>query len=146
MKVYLDVCCLCRPFDKILNQKIYLESEAVHTILGQCGDEHTLVSSQVVKKEIRKISDPEKRNRVLNLLLITGEYVCLNDEIIDRARIFKQAGMRTFDALHLACAESAHAVFITSDDKIIRILQKNPDLTNTPVNNPVIWLMEEENG
>jgi len=131
---------------RILNQKIYLESEAVHTILGQCGDEHTLVSSQVVKEEIRKISDPEKRNRVLNLLLVTSEYVCLNDDIVARARIFNQGGMRTFDALHLACAESTHAVFITSDDKIIRILQKNPDLTNIPVRNPVIWLMEEKNG
>lgn len=54
--------------------------------------------------------------------------------------------MKTYYALHLACTESAHAVFITSDDKIIRILQKNLELTNTPVKNPVIWLMEEENG
>lgn len=144
MKLYLDVCCLCRPFDHHQNHKIFLESEAVHTILNLCKFEYTLVSSQVTIDEIQKISNPEKRTLVLNLLSITGEYVILTDEIVLRAQKFYEAGLRTHDALHLASAESVDAIFITSDDKIIRIIRNNPNLTQTKVNNPVIWLMEED--
>jgi len=143
MKQYLDVCCLCRPFDHLQNHKILLESEAVHTILDLCKHEHTLVSSQVSKDEIQKISNPEKRNQVLNLLSITGEYIFLTDEIVSRAQLFHEAGLRTYDALHLACVELASAIFITSYDKIIRTIRNNPNLTRTRVNNPVFWVMEE---
>jgi len=144
MKLYLDVCCLCRPFDHLQSHKVFLESEAVHTIFDLCKYEHILVSSQVTKDEIQKISNPEKRTLVLNLLSITGEYVILTDEIVSRAQKFHEAGFRTFDALHLACAESVDAIFITSDDKIIRTIRNNPNLTRIKVNNPVIWLMEED--
>jgi hypothetical protein len=44
-----------------------------------------LVSSQVIKNEIQKISDPEKKNHVLNLLSVTREYIVLTDEIVSRA-------------------------------------------------------------
>jgi len=33
VKVYLDVCCLCRPFDNQLIPRIRYESEAVMAIL-----------------------------------------------------------------------------------------------------------------
>ena len=144
MKVYLDVCCLCRPFDRIINNRIYLESEAVHAILASCEHTNTLVSSQVITEEVNKISNPEKRNRVIKLLSIAGVYVSLDEEIIYRARIFNQAGLRTFDALHLACAESSHAIFITSDDKLISIIKRNPLFGTIHVQNPVFWMMEKE--
>jgi len=145
VKVYLDVCCLCRPFDKPLNNRIFLESEAVHTILELCKHEYSLISSQIIKDEIREITDPEKRNRVLTLLSVSNEYVILNDNIISRARLFKKVGLRTYDALHLACAESIDATFITSDDKIIRIISSEKALCKIPVYNPVFWVMEVQN-
>ena len=145
MKVYLDVCCLCRPFDKFLNHRFFPESEAVHTILELCKQDYSLVSSQVIKDEIRMITNPEKRNRVLNLLSIANEYVILDDNIVFRARIFNNAGLRTLDALHLASAESVDAAFITSDDKIIKIISTNKTLCSIPVYNPVYWVMEVQN-
>ena len=36
MKVNLDACCLNRPFDDQTQIRIYLESEAVLTILYRC--------------------------------------------------------------------------------------------------------------
>lgn len=60
MRVYLDVCCLCRPFDKVTNNRIYLESKAVHAIMESCGQSDTLVSSQVITDEIHQITNPEK--------------------------------------------------------------------------------------
>jgi predicted nucleic acid-binding protein len=101
------------------------------------------VDPSIISKPIKYSSNPEKRNRVLNLLSVTREYIVLTDEIISRVRIFCEAGLRTYDALHLACAESVNAIFITSDDKINRTIQNNPNLTTTSVKNPVLWIMEE---
>jgi len=36
MLVYLDVCCLNRPFDDQSQDRIHLESEAVLLILERC--------------------------------------------------------------------------------------------------------------
>jgi len=36
MKIYLDACCLSRPFDDQSQQKIYLESQAILFILSKC--------------------------------------------------------------------------------------------------------------
>jgi predicted nucleic acid-binding protein len=74
---------------------------------------------------------------------VTREYIVLSDEITSKARIFREAGLRAFDALHLVSAESVNAIFISSDDKIIRTIQNNPDLTTISVKNPVLWIMEE---
>jgi hypothetical protein len=35
MKIYLDVCCLNRPFDDQTQDRIRLETEAVMLILGR---------------------------------------------------------------------------------------------------------------
>lgn len=91
------------------------------------------------------ITNPEKRIRVLNLLLAAGQYVILDDNIVSRAKIFNKAGLRVLDALHLASAESVDAAFITSDDKIIKIISNDKSLCRIPVYNPVFWVMEVQN-
>jgi hypothetical protein len=35
-KIYLDVCCLNRPFDDQTQPRIYLETQSVMTIINQC--------------------------------------------------------------------------------------------------------------
>lgn len=45
MKVYMDVCCLCRPFDDRTQDRIRIESEAVLTILGRCNEDWILFGS-----------------------------------------------------------------------------------------------------
>ena len=42
--------------------------------------------------------------------------------------------------------ESADAIFITSDDKIIKIINSDTYLCRVPVYNPVFWVMELQNG
>lgn len=39
MKVYLDVCCLNRPFDDQTQDRIRIESESILTILSYCLSE-----------------------------------------------------------------------------------------------------------
>ena len=53
--------------------------------------------------------------------------------------------LRVLDALHLASAESVDAIFITSDDKIIKIIHGDRSLCRIQVYNPVFWVMEEQN-
>jgi len=63
-------------------------------------------------------------------------------EIVARARMFHLNGLDTFDALHLACAEHSGAVFLTTDDALIKIIKKHADKITIKVNNPVQWFME----
>jgi len=39
IRVYMDVCCLNRPFDDQSEDRIKMESEAVLMILNRCLDE-----------------------------------------------------------------------------------------------------------
>jgi predicted nucleic acid-binding protein len=65
----------------------------------------------------------------------------LTDEAVNRAVYFRQNGLRDFDSLHLAAAETGYVdVFLTTDNKLLRIAQKL-DL-KIEIANPVTWLME----
>ncbi|MBF0471939.1 MAG: hypothetical protein HQL48_11285 [Gammaproteobacteria bacterium] len=70
MQIYLDNCCLNRPFDDQSHLRIHLESEAIKAILKQCdsGDWQLMVSD-VLLFEIAKTPDQEKRQKLSALLL-----------------------------------------------------------------------------
>ena len=59
MKLYMDVCCLNRPFDDQSQDRIRIESEAILAILNKCLNEWTLVGSEAIDYEISKIPDDE---------------------------------------------------------------------------------------
>jgi len=60
MLVYLDVCCLNRPFDDYSQERIRLESEAVLLILERCqGEVWQLLGSDAVDYEVSRIPDRE---------------------------------------------------------------------------------------
>jgi predicted nucleic acid-binding protein len=141
MKIYMDVCCLCRPFDDLQNRKIRLEAEAVLTILDRCRDDWKLVGSVLIDDEIARIVDAEKRIKAEQKVALIHEYIDLDEAVFSRALMYQKAGFKLFDALHLACAESGKTIFLTTDNRIITLARKIPAITIT-VKNPVIWLME----
>jgi predicted nucleic acid-binding protein len=52
-------------------------------------------------------------------------------------------GFRTYDALHLACAEQATVdVFPTTDDRVLRIATRHTAQLKVYVANPLAWLLE----
>ena len=51
-------------------------------------------------------------------------------------------GVKALDALHVACAERAGAVFLTTDDDLITFFKAH-QLIQTRIENPVIWLKEK---
>ena len=65
-RVYLDVCCLNRPFDDQEQERIHLESEAVRYILKhiRLGDV-IWIGSSVLDLEINKTPDIEKKDSVI---------------------------------------------------------------------------------
>jgi len=50
--------------------------------------------------------------------------------------------MDTFDSLHIASAERAGAVFLTTDDTLIKVIKKHADKISVETKNPVQWFME----
>jgi predicted nucleic acid-binding protein len=142
MRVYLDNCCYNRPFDNLSQDRVYLEAEAVLTIISHCeSGDWTLVTSGVIEYEMSRISDLDRLEKVRELYAVAVERFTLTDEAVNRAAYFRQNGLRDFDSLHLAVAETNGVdVFLTTDDKLLRAEQRL-DL-KIRIANPVTWLME----
>ncbi|HDH96974.1 MAG TPA: PIN domain-containing protein [Proteobacteria bacterium] len=145
MKIYLDVCCLNRPFDDRKQDRVRLESEAVLAILGRCQDEGwILLGSEVIDLEISRIPDGERKQKVGLLSSIARLRVVVGDAVERRAVELERLGFKAFDALHIACAEAGGAdVLLTTDDRLLRKARQNRGALKVRVENPVKWLMEE---
>lgn len=142
MRVYLDVCCYCRPFDNKTHERVSLEADVVLAILDLCKNgKHTLIGSVVIDEEISYILENERKTAVSNYIALIKEYIPIDSDIITQANVFEQLGMHLFDALHCACARIANATFLTTDDHIINVMHKNPQ-SGLNVFNPVNWFME----
>jgi hypothetical protein len=64
MKIYLDNCCLNRPFDDQSNLRVRLEAEAVKAILLLCEQgQWQLVSSRIAAFEIANTPDEGRRKK-----------------------------------------------------------------------------------
>lgn len=143
-RVYLDVCCLNRPFDDQQQDRVHLEAEAVLLILKRCeSQEWQWVSSAVVRYEVDNIPNTERRHRVNELLQGAREVVPLSDAAVERGEELKRLGLKTYDALHVACAEQAQVeVLLTTDDKLVRAAARHTRKLKVPVRNPLTWLQE----
>ena len=69
--------------------------------------------------------------------------VLIEEPIINRVSGLKEIGFGAYDAVHLACAEQCDAdVFLTTDDKLLRLARENSSQLKIKVYNPLIWLKE----
>jgi predicted nucleic acid-binding protein len=140
--VYLDACCLNRPFDDQTQDRIRLEAEAVLLILGHVHrGEWRWIGSEVLHLEIAQNPDAERRRRTQVLVGSATESISLDETIERRGNELEALGFGAFDALHLACAEQAQAdVFLTTDDGLLRRARRFTDRIQVPVENPLTWL------
>jgi predicted nucleic acid-binding protein len=143
-KIYLDVCCLNRPFDDQTQARVRLEAEAVIMILARCETEQwEWVSSGVVELEVSKTPDPERRRRVRLLASHADDSIVARQAEIERAQQIEGWGISAYDALHLACAETSGAdVFLTTDDDLLRKSANCAEQLGVRVENPMTWLRE----
>ena len=122
MKLYLDVCCLNRPFDDQLQNRVRLEAEAVLSILELAGSGALeIIGSDIIDDELSQMPDNERREKVGLLLTLASSHISLTSAIERRAMELAEWNIAPLDALHLASAEGAQAdYFLTTDDDLLR--------------------------
>jgi len=117
---------LNRPFDDQSQNRIRLESEAVLIIMNRMyTGEWEWIGSEVLVAELEKTPDIEKRNYLTQLSAGVQTNVTLTEADIIRTDELENLGFKSFDAMHIACSESANAdVFLTTDDKLLKKSRK----------------------
>ena len=96
-----------------------------------------LLSSETLQLETEKNPNPLRRRFALEVLGLATRDLEVTEQIESRARTYEGAGVRPFDALHLASAVVAEAdMFCTTDDDLYRIGQ-DVDTKQTRVLTPV---------
>jgi len=143
-KIYLDTCCLNRPFDDQTQERIRLESEAVLAILSRIEKgEWDWIGSEVLLDEIEQTPDTQKLSRARLLSGFIKHTVEIGEAEVKRARELQREGFKTFDSLHLACAEIAKAdVFLSTDDRFLKLAKRVSKRLKVRVVNPLAWVEE----
>ena len=143
-KIYLDVCCLNRPFDQQSQARIRLETEAILEIINYCqAGTWTLITSNVLEAEINQTPNQERIKNVKKILSIAKIKVSSGDWLKERASELQKLGFASYDAAHIASAERASSdIFLTTDDRLVRKSQAYAQLLKVKVSNPLQWLAQ----
>jgi predicted nucleic acid-binding protein len=145
-RIYLDTCSLNRPFDNQKQLRIRLESEAILYTLAKCeAQQWQWISSTALEIEIAQIPDSTRRNRLTLIINGAAEFFRVDRPTVLRAHNLESLGFQSFDALHIACAESAKTdVFLTTDDRLLKVALRHSNEITIPVMNPLVWLDKVE--
>jgi len=93
--------------------------------------------------EIEQTPDALKWSRTKLLSRYIHQMIGIGNREGERARALQQEGFQVFDALHLACAESAQAdVFLTTDDRLLKLTKRKSKQLHVRVKNPLTWVEE----
>ena len=144
MKIYLDVCCLNRPFDDQTQDRIHLEAEAILAVLNYSRmSGWSVIGSDAIDFEIGRMPDHDKRLKVQILSTLHDVYVKVDAGVERRSMELKQVGLKALDALHVSCAERAKAeVFLTADDYLLSKAVQNRKILKVRIENPLRWVTE----
>jgi predicted nucleic acid-binding protein len=119
MLLYLDMCCIKRPFDDQSHPRIRLESEAVLGLLAAESDSLRFVRSAALWLENEQNPLPTRAARVRRWLG-TPQLIPEATAVVSRASDMIKLGLKSFDALHVASAEAVGAnALATCDDRLI---------------------------
>ena len=142
-RIYLDACCLNRPFDDQTQPRIALETQAILTILSQCESGWKLITSAALVEELDQTPDLERLKNVKTILAIAKIKVISSQIIEGRSTELQKLGFSGYDATHIASAERSQAdIFLTTDDRLIKKAQYNTQLIHVDIDNPVQWLIK----
>ncbi|MDR0305407.1 MAG: hypothetical protein LBI42_01070 [Chitinispirillales bacterium] len=139
MKIYLDTCCYCRPFDESDQDKIVNERAAIAAILNPLMD-FDILGSLAVKVEFNRISDSIKREDVELLYnSVVSAHLPYTLNIKKRADALTAIGVGKYDSFHIAFAESAKADYLLTVDK--KFVNKSNNLkVSVKVINPLDFI------
>lgn len=143
-RIYMDVCCLNRPFDDWGQERVRFEGEVVLAILKRVrAKEWQLISSEAIEAELERLSNPEKLTSIWQLLSFATTTVMLNPQIDQRSQALESLGFGLYDSFHIACAEASQVdILLTTDDRLLKRAKRYNDSIQVSLNNPVSWLMD----
>lgn len=146
MRLYLDACCLNRPFDDQSQLRVRLETEAIRAVVQLCQEgDHVWLSSDLLQAELEQTPNLERQQLTLDLLSCASERVAATEGDYEHASQFAANGVSGFDAVHLAIAERMQCdFFLTTDDRLLRRSDRPtiPPLKLRMVN-PLVWIQEQ---
>jgi predicted nucleic acid-binding protein len=139
MRIYLDNCCFNRPFDDQSNIRVKLETDAklyVQLMIRTARIE--LAWSYILDFENDANPFFERRFTIEKWKHLSIVDIVENNVILSNANNFVKQGLKSKDALHLACAiETGCEYFLTTDDLIQK---KAKDIRNIKVFNPIEFI------
>lgn len=143
MRVYLDLCCLKRPFDLQEEAIVRLQTEAVLSILALPPDTVELVQSPALVLE-NSLNPNQARREAVALWLSKAVAISPSEtDLAVRVDELVAKGFKRFDALHLASAElSGSAFFLTVDLQILKLASRVSGELRVPVTDPVHFIEE----
>lgn len=142
-KLYLDVCCLNRPFDDWSQERVRLEGEVILSILNRIKTQQwQLISSEVIEVELLKMKNVDKLKKVQQLLCLATASIVLDDNIDQRSQEIEKLGFGLYDSFHIASAEIGKVdILLTTDDRLLKLANRYVNYLNVVILNPIIWLM-----
>lgn len=144
MRLYLDICCIKRPFDDQAQPRIALETTALHAILHAARTGRAvLLRSSVLDVENNGNTNPERAAAVREFLAGLGPPELTPEAVLVRARAARDQGLGPYDALHLAWAEHLGAdMLVTVDDVFARRAQRIDPPPRVRVVDPLACIKE----
>lgn len=126
MRIYLDNCCFNRPFDDQANIRIRLETEAKLYIQGKIiNKEIELAWSYILDYENRFNPFEERRGTIDRWKSRAIVDIEETTDIIDNAQSIQRLGVKSKDALHVACSIEAKCnYFFSTDDNLLKKLSE----------------------
>lgn len=137
-RVYLDMCCLKRPFDDSSEQRVQLESEAVLAILSAGGAEVEIVHAPAHDLENSRNPLPARAARVQEWLEAAPMARLSDHELAERTADLMKLGFKNFDAFHIASAEASGAQSLaTCDDQFLATARRHAAVLRVKVQDPM---------
>ena len=124
MRIYMDNCCFNRPFDNQAQVRIRLETEAKLRIQERVvAGEIELVWSYILDYENAANPFEERRTAIGLWRRRAVADVSETPGLLQQATSLVALGLRSKDALHVACAiEAGCDYFLTTDDVLLKKL------------------------
>ena len=119
--VYLDNCCFNRPFDNQQHPLVHLETQAKLFIQAEVAHgKLDLIWSFMLEYENGDNPYDDRREQIALWENIANIIVAPAQHILTQAKSIERLGIKTKDAMHIACALYAKAdYFITTDKKLL---------------------------
>lgn len=135
MRIYLDMCCYNRQFDKKISDEIINDYKSIIQIQKEIVSGNIeLATSFMLHYENYRKKDVEKRDKI-DLFIKTYRKIYIGVDFVDELKILSEKiianGIKSKDAYHIASAILANCdYFITVDKKLLKYFTEEIKIIN----------------